>query len=99
MTALGPKEQEIMEFLHEHVFDPILQSPTSSARLKQGVRLTIMRMQERSARGMLNYYWAAMKGTDRSNAFARLMETEGFARFEEAVVEFRERFTDRWAIL
>ncbi len=30
---LGPKEQEIMEFLHRHVFDPILVSPLASEKL------------------------------------------------------------------
>jgi hypothetical protein len=28
------KEQEIMQFLHEHVFDPVLNSDTASPRLK-----------------------------------------------------------------
>lgn len=41
---LGRKEQEIMDFLHERIFDAILQSPLASEKLKQGVRYTIMRM-------------------------------------------------------
>jgi len=31
---LGPKEQEIMDFLHRQIFDTILQSPAASDRLK-----------------------------------------------------------------
>jgi len=42
-----PKNNEIMDFLHENVFDPILNSPNASKSLKQGVSLTIMRMNER----------------------------------------------------
>ena len=38
------KRAEVLTFLHEHVFDPILDSPTSSDSLKRGVRYTIMRM-------------------------------------------------------
>ncbi len=43
------KEQEIMQFLHERVFDLALNSPNASAKLKQGVSLTIMRMKLRDA--------------------------------------------------
>ena len=52
---LGPKQQEIMTFLHSRIFDPILQSPEASEKLKQGVRLTIMRMEQRDAAGMIQY--------------------------------------------
>ena len=52
-NQLGPKEREIMDFLHERIFDPILQSPAASERLKQGVRYTIMRMEQRDAAGMV----------------------------------------------
>src|ERR1700689_1543098 len=80
----GPKEQAIMDFLHERVFDPILQSPLASEKLKQGARGTIMRMEQRDAAGMIQYYWSAIIGTERSIGFAALLRQEGFERFEEA---------------
>lgn len=88
----GAKEQEIMDFLHEHIFDPVLTSTTASDSLKQGIRLTIMRMGQRDAAGMVQYYWSAIIGTDRSIGFAARMRQEGFTRFEEALEEFRIRF-------
>ena len=91
---LGPKQQEIMTFLHRRIFDPILQSAEASERLKQGVRLTIMRMEQRDPAGMIQYYWSAIIGTERSIGFAALMREEGFDRFEEALEEFRVRFDD-----
>lgn len=90
------KEQEIMRFLHENVFNPILNSPNASNKLKRGVRYTIMRMEQRDAVGMIQYYWSAIIGTERSTEFARLMREEGFNRFEEIIDEFRERFNDEW---
>jgi hypothetical protein len=93
---LGRKEQEIMDFLHQRVFDPILQSGTASEKLAQGIRYTIMRMEERDAEGMMRYYWSAIIGTERSIGFAALMRQEGFDRFEEALEEFRVRFDDRF---
>ncbi len=53
MKALGAKERQIMDFLHEQIFDPITESPHASERLKQGVRYTIMRLEERDAKGMI----------------------------------------------
>ncbi|TBZ81403.1 MULTISPECIES: hypothetical protein [Rhizobium] len=97
-NTLGAKEQEVMSYLHERVFDPILTSSSASDRLKQGIRFTIMRMRERNAAGMVNYYWAAVKGTDPSINFAALMRAEGFNRFEEVLEDFRERFNDRFLL-
>jgi len=86
------REAEIMHFLHERVFEPILSSPTASERLKQGVRLTITRMSQRTAAGMVHYFWSAVVGTERSTSFATQMRREGFDRFEEVIEEFRSRF-------
>ncbi len=90
------KEQEIMHFLHENVFDPILNSAEASNTLKQGVRMTITRMNQRNAEGMISYYWSAIIGTERSTQFARHMREEGFTRFEEVIDKFRDRFNDDW---
>jgi len=90
------KEEEIMAFLRERVFDPILLSSTASENLKQGVRLTITRMLQRDALGMVTYYWSSIIGTARSPGFATKMREEGFTRFEEVIDEFRQRFNDDW---
>lgn len=80
---LGPKEREIMDFLHQRVFDPILESSTASEKLKKGARGTIMRMEQRDAAGMIQYYWSAIIGTERSIGFAALLRDEGFERFDD----------------
>ena len=90
------KEQELLAFLHEHVFDPILNSANASKSLKSGVRLTITRMEQGDAARMIQYYWSAVIGTERSTLFARQMREEGFTRFEEIIDEFRDRFNDEW---
>lgn len=90
------KEQEVLDFLHDNVFDPILDSPNASDTLKRGVRYTIMRLEQRDAAGMIHYYWSAIVGTERSTEFSRQMRQEGFTRFEEIIDEFRDRFNDRW---
>ena len=32
---LGPKQQEIMSFLHRRIFDPILESPEALKKIKE----------------------------------------------------------------
>jgi hypothetical protein len=96
MKVLGSKEQAIMNFLQERIFDPILNSQQASEKLKRGVRYTIMRLKERDAAGMISYYWSAIVGTERSVGFAALMRKEGFGRFEEAIDEFRLHFNDKF---
>jgi hypothetical protein len=93
---IGPKEQEIMNFLHPRVFDPVLRSPRATKELKNGVRLTIVRMKQLDARKMVQYFWSAIKGTERSIGFAERMRREGFRRFEEALEEFRTQFDDKF---
>ena len=95
---MDPKKEELMAFLNEHVFEPILSSQLASDKLKKGIRYTIMRMSERDAAGCRLYYWSAIIGTDRSINFAAAMRDEGFTRFEDAEVleQFRLKFTDEW---
>ena len=90
------KKTEILSFLHEHVFDPILHSDVASNDLKQGIRLTIVRMSERDASGIVSYFWSAVIGTEKSTTFARKMRQEGFIRFEEIIEPFRNRFNNAW---
>lgn len=93
---IDPKQQQIMDYLHEHIFNPILCSPQASDALKQGVRYTIMSMEQRDAAGMVHYFWSAIIGTERSVGFAAKMKAEGFTRFEEVLEEFRLKFDDRF---
>ncbi len=86
------KDQEIMNYLHQHVFDPILNSAKASKSLKKGVRYTIMRLDQRDATGKVKYFYSAIAGTDRSKDFAWHMEAEGFKRFEDIQLDFRSRF-------
>ena len=85
-----------MQFLHQNVFDAVLASPKASDDLKQGVRYTIMRLNQRDAAAMVHYYWSAIVGTEKSTKFAKSLKEEGFTRFEEVIDEFRKRFNDRW---
>jgi hypothetical protein len=71
---------------------------TGSQKVKAGVNLTITRLRQRDALGMVHYYWTAVTGTERSVPFAKLLKSEGFPVFETetTLFEFRDRFNDKW---
>lgn len=89
------KEQELMNFLHEKVFDPILSSPTASGKIKSGVNLTIGRMNKLPAEKMVHYFWSAL-ANENAITFSKHMKEEGLTRFEDVMEEFRDKFNDTW---
>ena len=65
--------------------------------LVQGIRLTRLRMSlQPTAEKTLNYFWSAIKGTDKSRGFYQLMKRYDLETFEDIVVEIRDTFTDEW---
>ncbi len=92
------KENEIMQFLDEKVFNPILNSSDAPVQLKSGARITRARMEKLDAKGMVKYYWSAIVGTERSIKFAANLKNSGFIRFEEVIDEFRIKFGDDFLI-
>ncbi len=89
------KEDELMAFLHEKVFDPILNSPKASSKVKSGVNLTIGRMNQLSAEKMVQYFWSAL-ATENAIAFSKHLKEEEMPRFEDVMEEFRDKFNDSW---
>jgi len=89
------KEQELMQYLHNKVFDPILNSTTVSSKIKSGVNLTIARMNRLSAEKMVQYFWSAL-ATENAITFSKHMKAEGVTRFEDVMEEFRDKFNDSW---
>ena len=90
------KEEEILAFLDDKVFQPILTSANAPKDLKAGARITRQRMSKLNAEKIIQYYWSAIVGTEKSINFARNMKASGFVRFEEVLEEFRNKFDDKF---
>ena len=89
------KEQELMDYLHHKVFDPVLNDKKASAKIKRGVNLTIGRMNRLNAEKMVQYFWSALS---RENAvsFSEHLKSEGYMRFEDVAEEFGRLFDQKW---
>lgn len=90
------KQIEIMTFLDEKIFNPILENSNSKS-IKQGVIYTINCLKkQKDAKGMVQYFWSAIAGKGNAIEFSDKLKIEGHKRFEDIFEEFRERFSDDW---
>ncbi len=92
------KSDEVMNFLHEHVFDPILNSGSASPGIIKRVNFTIMRLNRLNFRSKVQYVWSAISGTPRSRRFANMLWTADFPSFETVAREFGRTFNDEWLL-
>jgi len=89
------KEQEILSFLEEKMFTPICNSPASSERFKTATRGLRVRMKQRDAQGMIQYFWNTVVDAKAKHAnYGRILQNENFPQFEDVVNEFRLRFKE-----
>lgn len=89
------KEQEVLDFLEVNLFNPILQSPSTGERLKSATRGLRLRMKQRDAEGMIQYFWNTVVDVKAKHAnYGRMLQNEEFPGFEEVVSNFRLRFKE-----
>ena len=85
------KEREVMHFLRELVFDPIMNSPEASNELKEMIVKTVRELHAEAARQMVDS-WIHMTSKPTESDVIRKMKEEGFTQFETTLPEFRTRF-------
>lgn len=89
------KEQEIMDFLNVKMFEPILNSSMASERLKKATRGLRLRMSQRDAQGMIQYFWSQVADPKNKHAnYGRILQNGLCIEFEEIANEFRLRFSE-----
>lgn len=89
------KEQEILDFLETKMFTPIQKSPAVSERFKSATRGLRLRMKQRNAQEMIEYFWNTVVDAKAKHAnYGRMLQNEGFSEFEDVVNEFRIRFKE-----
>jgi hypothetical protein len=89
------KEQEILDFLEVKMFKPILDSGSTSDRFKTATRGLRVRMKQRDAQGMIQYFWNTVADAKAKHAnYGRMLQNERLIEFEDVVNEFRLRFKE-----
>jgi hypothetical protein len=92
---------EMLEYLHQRVFDPILKSPMASQSAKAGARQTAFRLEEfkntpNGAFKINHFFWSAISGTEKSIRFFDILKAEKLPSFEAEYDEFRRRWERDW---
>lgn len=89
------KEDEILSFLEGRMFVPILNSPNTSDRLKKATRGLRLRLKQRNAQEMIQYFWNNVVDTQAKHAtYGRILYNERFSDFEEVINDFRLKFKE-----
>lgn len=89
------KEDEIISFLEGRMFVPILNSPNTSDRLKKATRGLRLRLKQRNAQEMIQYFWNNVVDTQAKHAtYGRMLYNERFSDFEEVINDFRLNFKE-----
>lgn len=89
------KEEEILDFLEARMFTPILNSPTTSDRFKKATRGLRLRIKQRNAQEMIQYFWNTVADAHEKHAnYGRMLQNERISNLEEIINDFRVKFKE-----
>jgi hypothetical protein len=92
-VTLEGTRKEIYDWLYWRLWEPALNSPRATNKIRMGVALTRLRMELcPTSTAMLDYFWRAVRGTDKSIRFADILWAADLERFEDVFDEFRRAF-------
>lgn len=90
------KEREILSFLYNNFFGKVLSSEKTTNELKKNIQDTMLALNDRSAEGMIRYFWSNIGGEESKKVLTKRLEDEGFLEFEQVIEEFKKHFHDEW---
>ena len=92
-TGYLSKEHEVMKFLREKVFDPIISAPHATDELKQEIIRTVQSFNQIGYR-RIRSDWLGKVSRGIDSELIQKMESEGFRYHQNTLNEFRERFIE-----
>lgn len=90
------KEREVLSFLYCNFFDKVLSLENTTETLEKNIQDSIEALHNRSAEGMIRYFWSNIAGEESRRVLAERLEDEGFLEFDKVIEEFKVRFNDMW---
>lgn len=90
------KKEELLYFLQNHLFDPVLYSPFTSHELKYDFKSMLKMIQNFSAEGILLYFWTTMANEEVKMIFSHRLHEEGITDYDAILCQFKNRFTYDW---
>lgn len=95
---MDTKQTEIMNYFNEKIFDPAIAyaKATKNLTILRGVNMTKVRMSKLPAEKMIQYFWSAIVGTQKSIKFSDVMKENGILRFEDIMEDVRKKFNNEY---
>lgn len=90
------KQKEILDYLDNKIFIPILNNKDLDKKIISGARITKARMSALPVKSIVKYFWSAIVGTKKSLDFSDSLKKSGATRFEDILEDFRIRFDNNW---
>lgn len=90
------KKEELLTFLNQQLFDPILQSPYASDELKCDFQHMLTTISNFSVEGILIYFWTTMTNSEMQMIFSHRLEEEVSLDFHLFLNTFNSYFTYEW---
>lgn len=90
------KEQEVLTFLYNDFFNPVLSSKRTSEELKKNIQDTMLALSDRSAEGIIRYFWSTIAGDEMRTILIKRLEEEGFLEFDKIINKFKMHFNEEW---
>lgn len=92
------KKQELLNYLQNELFNPIIYSPNTSAELKYDFITILDTITHFSAEGILLYFWNMMANDEVKMIFTNRLMDEGFYNYPELIENFKDHFTYDWLL-
>lgn len=92
------KKEELLNFLQQELFDPIIHSPCVSNELKYDFLTIANTLEKFSAEGILLYFWNMMANEEVQMIFSNRLMDEGFDHYPELIENFKNHFTYEWLL-
>lgn len=92
------KKEELLYFLQDNLFNPILNSPLASSELKFDFSAMLASIKDFSAEGIVLYFWTTMDHQEVHMVFSERLYHEASLDFSNFIEAFKSQFTYDWLL-
>ena len=90
------KKQQLLDYLEQNLFKPILSAPYTSYQLKEDFLYVQQTIKDFSAQGILYYVWNILANKDIAPLMADRLNDEGFTSYNQILNNFKTEFPYEW---
>ncbi len=92
------KKQQLLSFLNENIFDPIISAPYASSQLKNDFLCMREMLKDFSAKGILYFVWISLFNQENEIILCNRLIDEGFHFYKSVTDNFKENFSYEWLL-